>query len=199
MAEVMGAGQRTSCRWCWPANRLAIVRRNWFMARQLKDVAVRKRLADGGLKAIQESNDPMIQLARADRPGVAPDPPDLRAAGRRAAAPGLRQDRQCAIRRLRIECLSRRDFHAAPRVRRGEGLHGERRESSLGHDAWRHVRARRRSRQQGSIRAAENMERTEIAAQSLNAFRFREHGRHHRRQLRQPGDQSPGRTRRNHF
>ena len=30
----------------------------------LKDVAVRKRLVDGGLKAIQESNDPMIQLAR---------------------------------------------------------------------------------------------------------------------------------------
>ena len=30
----------------------------------LKDVAVRKRLADGGLKAIQDSNDPMIQLAR---------------------------------------------------------------------------------------------------------------------------------------
>jgi hypothetical protein len=30
----------------------------------LKDVAVRKRLADGGLKAIQESNDPMIQLAK---------------------------------------------------------------------------------------------------------------------------------------
>jgi len=30
----------------------------------LKDVAVRKRLADGGLKAIDESTDPMIQLAR---------------------------------------------------------------------------------------------------------------------------------------
>ncbi len=30
----------------------------------LKDVAVRKRLAEGGLKAIQDSNDPMIQLAR---------------------------------------------------------------------------------------------------------------------------------------
>ena len=30
----------------------------------LKDVAVRKRLADGGLKAIEESDDPMIQLAR---------------------------------------------------------------------------------------------------------------------------------------
>jgi Peptidase S46 len=30
----------------------------------LKDVAVRKRLADGSLKAIQDSNDPMIQLAR---------------------------------------------------------------------------------------------------------------------------------------
>jgi hypothetical protein len=30
----------------------------------LKDVAVRKRLADGGRKAIQDSNDPMIQLAR---------------------------------------------------------------------------------------------------------------------------------------
>jgi hypothetical protein len=30
----------------------------------MKDVAVRKRLAEGGLKAIQESDDPMIQLAR---------------------------------------------------------------------------------------------------------------------------------------
>jgi hypothetical protein len=30
----------------------------------LKDVAVRKRLADGGLKAINDSNDPMIQLAK---------------------------------------------------------------------------------------------------------------------------------------
>ncbi len=30
----------------------------------LKDVAVRKRLAEGGLKAINDSNDPMIQLAR---------------------------------------------------------------------------------------------------------------------------------------
>lgn len=30
----------------------------------LKDVAVRKRFADGGLKAIDESTDPMIQLAR---------------------------------------------------------------------------------------------------------------------------------------
>ncbi len=30
----------------------------------LKDVAVRKHLAEGGLKAIQESSDPMIQLAR---------------------------------------------------------------------------------------------------------------------------------------
>jgi len=30
----------------------------------LKDVTARKRLADGGLKAIQESTDPMIQLAR---------------------------------------------------------------------------------------------------------------------------------------
>jgi hypothetical protein len=30
----------------------------------LKEVAVRKRLAEGGLKAIQDSTDPMIQLAR---------------------------------------------------------------------------------------------------------------------------------------
>jgi hypothetical protein len=34
----------------------------------LKDVAARKRLADGGIKAIQESTDPMIQLARAIDP-----------------------------------------------------------------------------------------------------------------------------------
>lgn len=34
----------------------------------LKDVAVRKRIADGGMKAIQESTDPMIQLALAIDP-----------------------------------------------------------------------------------------------------------------------------------
>jgi hypothetical protein len=34
----------------------------------LKDVAVRKRLADGGVKAIQESTDPMIRLALAIDP-----------------------------------------------------------------------------------------------------------------------------------
>ena len=31
---------------------------------KLKDVAVRKRLADGGLQAVNDSNDPMIQLAK---------------------------------------------------------------------------------------------------------------------------------------
>jgi hypothetical protein len=31
---------------------------------KLKDVAVRKRLADGGVKAVNDSNDPMIQLAK---------------------------------------------------------------------------------------------------------------------------------------
>ncbi|MGA7796895.1 MAG: S46 family peptidase [Candidatus Acidiferrales bacterium] len=35
----------------------------------LKDVTIRKRLAAGGLKAIQDSNDPMIQLARLVDPG----------------------------------------------------------------------------------------------------------------------------------
>ncbi len=48
---------------------------------KLKDVAVRKQLAEGGLKAIDDSNDPMIQLAKLVDPAGAPRPPDLRAAG----------------------------------------------------------------------------------------------------------------------
>src|SRR5579862_8626877 len=35
-----------------------------ILGTKLKDVAVRKRLADGGLKAIEDSTDPMIQLAK---------------------------------------------------------------------------------------------------------------------------------------
>ena len=44
---------------------------------KLEDVAVRKQLADGGQKAIDDSTDPMIQLARMVDPGFPPDPPDF--------------------------------------------------------------------------------------------------------------------------
>ena len=63
MAEVMGEENETVqmvLAGKSPRNRAAEL----VHGTTLKDVAVRKRLADGGLKAIQESTDPMIQLAR---------------------------------------------------------------------------------------------------------------------------------------
>ena len=89
---------------------------------KLADVAVRKKLADGGQKAIDASNDPMIELARlVDAPARAVrktyeekvDEPQRQAYG------------QIAKARFAVhgnEHLSRRHLHAAARLRPGEGL-----------------------------------------------------------------------------
>ena len=48
----------------WPASRRATGPPSWSSARSCKDVAVRKKLYEGGKKAVDASNDPMIELAR---------------------------------------------------------------------------------------------------------------------------------------
>ncbi len=92
-------------------------RPSWSRGTKLADVAVRKQLAEGGMKAIEASDDPMIQLARLVDAPARERPQDLRAAGRGAAAPGLRQDGQRPLRALRHRHLSRRHVHAAAGVR----------------------------------------------------------------------------------
>ncbi len=63
MVEMMGAGDELARKVLAgksPRDRAAEL----VHSATLKDVAVRKRLAEGGLKAVQESSDPMIQLAK---------------------------------------------------------------------------------------------------------------------------------------
>ena len=80
---------------------------------RLEDVALRKKLADGGVEAIKQSDDPMIRLA------LMVDPP-ARAVRKiyeeqveEPHAPGLRQNRQGPLRALRHGYLPGRYFHPA--------------------------------------------------------------------------------------
>ena len=113
---------------------------------KLKDVAVRKRLAAGGLKAIEASTDPMIQLARL----VDPEARRLRTIYDNQVdepqAAGVCQNRAGAVRRVRKEHLSRRDVHVAAGVWPGEGVRRKRKADPVDHDDRRRVHARQRSR-----------------------------------------------------
>ena len=60
--------------------------------------------------------------------------------------------------------------------------------AALDHDG-RNVHARRRARQRAALRAARQLAQGQGQAQSRHAVQLRQHGRHHRRQLRQPGGQ----------
>ena len=97
---------------------------NWSRAPKLADVAVRKKLADGGKAAIDSSDDPMIALARlVDRPAR-----KVRKIYEDKVEEPLRQAyAKIAKARFAIEGdsdLSRRHLHAAAGLRRGEGLRG---------------------------------------------------------------------------
>ena len=89
---------------------------------KLADVAVRRQLAEGGIKAIEASDDPMIRLARlVDKPArkvrtiyeQQVEEPQRWAYGKLANA---------RFAHLRHRDVSRRHVHAAAGVRAGEGL-----------------------------------------------------------------------------
>ena len=76
LAERAGLRQPAGARRCWPASRRRSGPPSWSRARKLKDVEVRKKLYEGGKKAVDVANDPMIELAQlVDRrgPGGAQD------------------------------------------------------------------------------------------------------------------------------
>ena len=85
---------------------------------------MRKKLAEGGVKAIADSagpDDPTGPAGRSGRPSVRKTYEDE---GRGALAPGVREDRQGPFRARRDRHLSRRHLYAAAGVRRGERLRG---------------------------------------------------------------------------
>ena len=161
---------------------------------KLADVAVRRQLADGGIKAIEASEDPMIRLARlVDKPAREVRE-HLRAAGRGAAALGLRQAGQRPLRDLRHRDLPRRHVHAAAGVRAGEGLSRERRADAGLDDVGRGVSPRQGARRSGAVRPAAKLAGPQEPPESGHAHELRLHGRHYRRQLGQPGGEPQRRT-----
>ncbi len=119
---------------------------------KLADVKVRKQLAEGGKRAIESSDDPMIALARTVD-GPAQSAQDLRGQSRGTAAAGLCQDCPGPFRDRRRHDLSRRHVHASTGVRPGEGLRGRRPETTgLDHDR-RRLQAREGTRRCFALRA----------------------------------------------
>ena len=87
---------------------------------KLKDVAFRKKLYAGGRAAIEAANDPMINIALADRPGRAPGEESSRREDE------TKQQAYGEIARARFadrrhEHLSRCDVHAPPVIWDGRG------------------------------------------------------------------------------
>jgi len=134
---------------------------------KLKDVDVRKRLADGGLKAIQDrlTDDSTAKLidpaSRRVRQSFEQqvDEPQRQAYGKIANA---------RSRRMAPAFIPMRPSRCAW-LSVSQGIYGSWSEDPLGYQAGRHIRARCGARQQRTVRAAENLERAEGAAQSLNA------------------------------
>ena len=106
---------------------------------------LRKKLYEGGKKAVDASNDPMIELARLVDPESRAVRKIMENQVDEVRTAGLRPDRQGQVRHRRHQHLSRRHLHAAAGVRHGQGLRGGRQARSLRDDLRRPVRARPRS------------------------------------------------------
>ena len=92
---------------------------------QVRDVAFRKHLYEGGAGAVTAARDPMIELARL----VDPAARALRKVSEEQSE--IKQQAHAAIARARNadawqRRLSRRDLHAAARLRHGQRLRGRR-------------------------------------------------------------------------
>ena len=102
---------------------------------RLKDVAVRKKLAEGGRSAIEGSNDPMILLARL----VDPPSREVRKTYEEKVDEPMKQayaqNRQSQFRSEGNRHLSRRHVYAPPGVRPSEGLQARwQSDSAVDHD-----------------------------------------------------------------
>ena len=162
---------------------------NWFAAAKLADVAVRKKLADGGQKPIEASNDPMIALARLVDPPARAVRKTYRGhrSTSRSGRPTPRSPRPASpstghdiypdatfTLRLAFGTVKGYTDETARRFR-------------VDHDR-RHLPARRRTTATTRpSRCPRRWLKRKDQAEPRHAVQLRQHGRHHRRQLRQPG------------
>ncbi len=159
----------------------------------------RKQLAEGGRSAIESSDDPMIVLARS----VDPTARNVRKTYEEKVEEPLRQAyAKIAQAKFAIEGTSTYpDATFTLRLAFGQvkGYEDQGQQmppwTTIG-GAYQHAG---RARQPAALQVARIVDQEQAEAEPRNAVQLRQHGRHHRRQLGQPGGQSRGRDRGHHL
>ena len=161
---------------------------------RLRDVAVRKRLAEGGLAAVEASHDPMIELARL----VDPTARKLR----RCVEQNVQESLQQAYGRLARARFALEGTSVYPdatfTLRLAFGVvagytHAGERLPAVD-DPRRRLPPRRRARRPRALRPAADLAREQRPARPEHALQRGFHGGHYRRELGQPGGQPPRRV-----
>ena len=173
---------------------------SWSTARKLADVAVRKKLAEGGTAAIDESRRPDDQA----RPGRRRRRPGRPEAVARTRSRGSQTAQYALIAKAHLRGpgglgLSRRHVHPPAGLRHGQGLRGRRQDDPAltPRSAAPSSTPRRTATSRPTSCPPSWLEaKDDGPAEPRHAAQLRLDGRHHRRQLGQPGRQPRQRGRR---
>ena len=182
-----------SCKRCWPASRPRCAAHELIEGTSCSTSSSARSCTRraSGRQRLGRSDDPAGQAGRSGGPQ---GPQDSGIGSSGAERAGLRQDRPGQVRRRRDQHLSRRHLHPAAVVRPGQGLRGGRQQDPLRDDIRGPVReGRAEKNRRRSICRKRWIDRKD----KLNLktpFNFVCTGRHHRRQLRQPGRQPERRS-----
>ena len=156
---------------------------------KLDDVAVRKQLYEGGKAAVDASTDPLIVMMRT----VEPDAFALHQRNDDEVDSVLRKNAgdiaklHFAEGGLSVPPDATFTLRLSYGAMKGYELNGKHVPWSTTHG--RSLRARCGPRQQAALRIAGELDQGQILARSEDGLRHGLHPGHHRRQLRQPGDQ----------
>ena len=174
---------------------------NWSAARSWSTSAERKKLVEGGKTAVDASERPDDRAGPADRRrGPRSSASGTRTRSRSRSGRRTRRSPRRGSTLLGTRRRPGRDVHPAAGVRRREGLRGRTARSCRSHTTFGGAFERAEEHgDQRAVRPAEALARRQGQARPGDAVQLRLHGRHHRRQLRQPGAEPRRRAGRHHL
>ena len=182
----------------WPASRRPTAPPSSSRAPRSRTSTSQEALRGRQARPWPAANDPMIALAKADRRRIPPAAQDHRERSRRGEAAGLRQDRQGQVRRSKATSTYP-DATFTLRLSFGtvKGYDEDGKQvPSDDHISPAFTSARKSTTTSRRSTCRQRWHRTQEPARPEDAVQLRLHGRHHRRQLRQPGHQQGRRSRR---